>query len=248
MLGVVDRRLPGLPDLRRLDADRRRRSCRRADVAAARQQHASRPTGWRCSAAQTEHRRHASPPVAPMMWVSLVSALVIAIGKIAISLLSAFAIVYFRFPFRGAGVLDDLRHADAAGRGAHLPDLQGRLRPRHAQHLRRPDGAADRLGDRDLPVPPVLPDRARRAGRGGAHRRRRADALLQGRAAAAVDDLDRRAVRHPVHLRLEPVPVAAAGDHRREHVPGRDGHQAHVRRRRRGQRVERRSWPPRCWR
>ena len=36
-----------------------------------------------------------------MMWVSLVSALVITIGKIAISLLSAFAIVYFRFPFRG---------------------------------------------------------------------------------------------------------------------------------------------------
>jgi sn-glycerol 3-phosphate transport system permease protein len=41
------------------------------------------------------------PPVAPMLWVSLVSALVIAIGKIAISLLSAFAVVYFRFPFRG---------------------------------------------------------------------------------------------------------------------------------------------------
>jgi sn-glycerol 3-phosphate transport system permease protein len=39
-------------------------------------------------------------PVAQMMWVSLVSALVIAIGKIAISLLSAFAVVYFRFPFR----------------------------------------------------------------------------------------------------------------------------------------------------
>jgi sn-glycerol 3-phosphate transport system permease protein len=35
-----------------------------------------------------------------MMWVSLVSALVIAIGKITISLLSAFAIVYFRFPMR----------------------------------------------------------------------------------------------------------------------------------------------------
>jgi sn-glycerol 3-phosphate transport system permease protein len=40
------------------------------------------------------------PPVAPMLAVSLISALVIAIGKIAISLLSAFAIVYFRFPFR----------------------------------------------------------------------------------------------------------------------------------------------------
>lgn len=39
-------------------------------------------------------------PAWPMMWVSLVSALVIAIGKISISLLSAFAIVYFRFPFR----------------------------------------------------------------------------------------------------------------------------------------------------
>lgn len=38
--------------------------------------------------------------VGRMMWVSLVSALVITIGKIAISLLSAFAIVYFRFPFR----------------------------------------------------------------------------------------------------------------------------------------------------
>jgi sn-glycerol 3-phosphate transport system permease protein len=39
-------------------------------------------------------------PVGRMMWVSLVSALTIAIGKIVISLLSAFAIVYFRFPFR----------------------------------------------------------------------------------------------------------------------------------------------------
>ncbi|MDB6002803.1 MAG: glycerol-3-phosphate transporter, partial [Rhizobacter sp.] len=39
-------------------------------------------------------------PVARMMWVSLVTALTIAIGKIAISLLSAFAVVYFKFPFR----------------------------------------------------------------------------------------------------------------------------------------------------
>src|SRR3546814_5914750 len=35
-----------------------------------------------------------------MMWVSTVMALVIAIGKIAISMLSAFAVVYFRFRFR----------------------------------------------------------------------------------------------------------------------------------------------------
>ena len=42
-----------------------------------------------------------SAPVGRMMTVSLVSALVITIGKIAISLLSAFAVVYFRFPLRG---------------------------------------------------------------------------------------------------------------------------------------------------
>ena len=35
-----------------------------------------------------------------MMWVSFVVAMVITVGKIAISLLSAFAIVYFRFPFK----------------------------------------------------------------------------------------------------------------------------------------------------
>jgi sn-glycerol 3-phosphate transport system permease protein len=43
----------------------------------------------------------ATAPVGRMMVNSLVTALAIAIGKIAISLLSAFAIVYFRFPFRG---------------------------------------------------------------------------------------------------------------------------------------------------
>jgi sn-glycerol 3-phosphate transport system permease protein len=43
---------------------------------------------------------HAS--VGRMMVVSLVTALVISLGKIAISLISAFALVYFRFPFRMA--------------------------------------------------------------------------------------------------------------------------------------------------
>lgn len=38
-----------------------------------------------------------APPVSRMLWVSLVTALVIAVGKIAISMLSAFAMVYFRF-------------------------------------------------------------------------------------------------------------------------------------------------------
>ena len=38
--------------------------------------------------------------VGTMMFNSLVMALVIAIGKIAISIISAYAVVYFRFPFR----------------------------------------------------------------------------------------------------------------------------------------------------
>ena len=42
----------------------------------------------------------ARPPVARMMVVSFITAMVIALGKIAISLLSAFAVVYFRFPLR----------------------------------------------------------------------------------------------------------------------------------------------------
>ncbi|MBS0322002.1 MAG: sn-glycerol-3-phosphate ABC transporter permease UgpE [Proteobacteria bacterium] len=39
-------------------------------------------------------------PVGRMLWNSFVMAMLIAVGKIAISILSAFAIVYFRFPLR----------------------------------------------------------------------------------------------------------------------------------------------------
>jgi sn-glycerol 3-phosphate transport system permease protein len=39
-------------------------------------------------------------PVGLMLWNSTVMAVMITVGKIAISLLSAYAIVYFRFPFR----------------------------------------------------------------------------------------------------------------------------------------------------
>jgi len=44
--------------------------------------------------------RGSSAPVGRMMFNSLVMALAIAIGKISISIISAFAIVYFRFPLR----------------------------------------------------------------------------------------------------------------------------------------------------
>jgi sn-glycerol 3-phosphate transport system permease protein len=41
-----------------------------------------------------------SPPVSNMMWNSLIMALVITFGKIAISITSAYAVVFFRFPGR----------------------------------------------------------------------------------------------------------------------------------------------------
>ena len=41
-----------------------------------------------------------APPIGLMLWNSFVMAMMIAVGKISISLLSAFAIVYFRFRFR----------------------------------------------------------------------------------------------------------------------------------------------------
>jgi len=42
----------------------------------------------------------AGRPIGQMLMNSLIMAMMISVGKIAISLLSAFAIVYFRFPFR----------------------------------------------------------------------------------------------------------------------------------------------------
>jgi hypothetical protein len=129
----------------------------------------------------------AGAPVAKMMWVSLVSALVIIDRQdrdlAAVSLCDRL----LPLPVPDVLLLGHLRHADAAGGGAHLSDLQGRGRPAPAQQLRRADDPADRLGHGHLPVPAVLHDRAGRAGRGRTGRRRRADALLQGRAAAAVD-------------------------------------------------------------
>ena len=44
--------------------------------------------------------RAGTPPISLMLWNSFVMAMAITLGKLAISLLSAFAIVYFRFPFR----------------------------------------------------------------------------------------------------------------------------------------------------
>ena len=54
---------------------------------------------YKLGAVRRRHRpRQHGAAGRPMLMVSLITALVIAIGKIAISLLSAFAVVYFRFP------------------------------------------------------------------------------------------------------------------------------------------------------
>ena len=49
----------------------------------------------------TEGRSAAgTPPIGGMLWNSFIMAMAITIGKLSISIISAFAIVYFRFPFR----------------------------------------------------------------------------------------------------------------------------------------------------
>jgi len=52
------------------------------------------------SAALTGSSSGGGTPVARMIWVSFVITAIITMGKISISLLSAFAVVYFRFPLR----------------------------------------------------------------------------------------------------------------------------------------------------
>jgi len=56
---------------------------------------------YQAALAGTGEGAGSNAPVGRMIWVSLVSALAITFGKISISLLSAFAVVYFRFPLRG---------------------------------------------------------------------------------------------------------------------------------------------------
>ncbi len=114
-----------------------------------------------------------------------------------------------RVPAPHVLLLDDLHHPDAAGGGADHPDVQGGVRSPPDRHLRRADPAPDRLRHRDPAVPSVLHDDPGRAGGGGQDRRGRPAALLPPHPAAALADQHRGAVRDPVSLRLEPVPLAA---------------------------------------
>ena len=92
-----------------------------------------------------------------MMTNSLIMALLITVGKIAVSLTAAFAIVYFRFlPFHR--LLADFHHSDAPGRGQDPADVRRRGLARHAEQLHRPVPAVDSVGDGDIPVPSVFHD------------------------------------------------------------------------------------------
>lgn len=177
-------------------------------------------------------------PVGRMMYVSLIMALAISIGKIAISLLSAFAVVYFRFPgrmfffwmiFVTLMLPVEVRIAPTYKVVADLGLLNsyaGLTLPLIASAT-----ATFLFRQFFLTVPDELIEAARIDGAGPVRFFR--DVLLP-----PVQDQHRRAVRDPVHLRLEPIPVAAAGDHAGRHVPSRHRHQADDQRRRQRDRME----------
>jgi sn-glycerol 3-phosphate transport system permease protein len=100
-------------------------------------------------------------PVARMMWVSLVTALTIAFGKIVISLLSAFAIVYFNFPFRKAvfwGIFITLMLPVEV---RIVPTLPSGRRLWHGKQFCGLDYPAHCLGYGHVFVPAIFPDGAR---------------------------------------------------------------------------------------
>ena len=174
-----------------------------------------------------------------MLINSLVMALVIAIGKIAISILSAFAIVYFRFPLRmfffwmifvtlmlpvEVRIIPTYKVVADLGM---LNTYAGLTMPLIASAT-----ATFLFRQFFLTVPDELVEAARIDGAGPM--RFFWDVLLP-----LSHDQHRGAVRDPVHLRLEPVPLAAArSPPTRIMYTDRDRHQAHDRRQRRGQRVE----------
>ena len=178
-------------------------------------------------------------PVGRMLFVSLMMAMGISIGKILISLVSAFAIVYFRFPGRKLcfwlifitlmlpvevrisptyEVMADLHLLDSWG-GLILPVIASAT----ATFLFR---------QFFLTVPDELTEAARMDGAGEFYTFNKIVLPIMKPALAV------QAIFSFVASWLEPVPVAAACDHVRGHVPDRDRHQAHDRRRRLRQRME----------
>ena len=95
-----------------------------------------------------------------MLLNSLAMALMIAFGKIAISLISAFAIVYFKFPFRMGFFWMIFITLMLPVEVRILPTFEVVADPRHAQQLLGPVDAADRVCDGDVHVPAGVSDSA----------------------------------------------------------------------------------------
>ena len=164
-------------------------------------------------------------PVSQMLFNSLVMATIIAVGKIAISILSAYAVVYFKFPFRMTAfwlifmtlmlpVEVRIYPTYKIAADLHLLDSYAGLTiPLIAS-------ATATLFFRQffMTIPDELIEASKLDGAGPVP-------LLQGHPAAAVAHQHRRAVRDPLHLRLEPVSVAAADHHARRHADRGDRHQ-----------------------
>ena len=95
-------------------------------------------------------------PVWHMLLVSLGMALGVAFGKILISILSAYAVVFFRFPFRQTAFWLIFVTLMLPVEVRIIPTYAVMADFRPDQHLHRLVGAADRLRHRDVAVPPGL--------------------------------------------------------------------------------------------
>ncbi len=105
--------------------------------------------------------RDVGATVGTMMLNSLIMALGITFGKISISLLAAFAIVYFRFRLRIVFFWMIFITLMLPVEVRILPTYKVAADLETARLLFRVDLPPDRLGHRHLPVPPVFHDRAR---------------------------------------------------------------------------------------
>jgi len=106
-------------------------------------------------------------PVQVLLWNSLLMALTIAIGKIVISILSAYAVAFFRFPLRMFFFAMIFLDVDVAHRSSHRTNVQSDERFGTHQHVCRLDNSLDGVCHRHAPVSPILFDDSRRVRRGG---------------------------------------------------------------------------------
>ena len=116
-------------------------------------------------------------PFRGMMENSFIMAIAVTLGKLIISVLSAYAIDFSASPCAPSSS-GRLRDADASGRSSDIPDGGGRRQLAPHQHVCRAYRPADRLRHLDVSLSTVFPGSAGRTGRSGAGRRRRADAVL----------------------------------------------------------------------